>query len=80
MVEVRGLLLLNQVFEDADIFSLVYFDSEYPIGVVTAKKAVEREKLCGIKIDQEPRLSALLEGSKVVLKEKIVVTYLAPLL
>ena len=49
MVEVRGLLLLNQVFEDADVVSLRNFDSEHPIEVITVKKAVEREKLCGIK-------------------------------
>ena len=49
MVEVRGLLLLNQVFEDADFFVLRNFDSEYPIGVVTENKAIERKELRGIR-------------------------------
>ena len=43
MVEVRGLFLLDQVFEDADVVSLRNFDSEGPVGVITEKKAVERE-------------------------------------
>jgi hypothetical protein len=49
VVEVRGFLLLNQVFEDADIFGLRNFDGEHPIGVITENKTVEREKLRLIK-------------------------------
>ena len=45
MVEVRGLLLLDRAFEDADVVSLRNLDSEHPIGVIADKKAVEREKL-----------------------------------
>ena len=43
MVEVVGLLLLNQVFEDANIFGLLNFDSEESVGVITENKAIERE-------------------------------------
>ena len=49
MVEARGLFLLDQVFEDADVVSPRNLDSEHPIGVITEKKAVEREKLRGTK-------------------------------
>ena len=42
MVEVRGLLPLDQAFEYADIFVLWNFDSEGPVGVITVNKAVER--------------------------------------
>jgi hypothetical protein len=38
---VRGLLLFDKFFEDADIFVLRNFDSEGPVGVITEKKAVE---------------------------------------
>ena len=37
----RWVLLLNQVFEDADIFVLRNFDSEHPIGIVAKNKAIE---------------------------------------
>ena len=49
MVEVAGLLLFNQIFEDADVVSLRNSDSEHPIWVITEKKAVEGEKLRGTK-------------------------------
>ena len=49
MVEVRGLLLLYQLFEDADIFVLQNFDSEESVGVITKNKAIERKELRGIK-------------------------------
>ena len=49
MVEVRGLLLLYQLFEDADIFVLQNFDSEESVGVITENKAIERKELGGIK-------------------------------
>jgi len=49
MVEVGGFLLLDQIFEDADIFGLRNFDSECSIGVVTENKAIERKKWRGIK-------------------------------
>ena len=45
MIKVTGLLLLDQIFENADIFGPGDFDSEHPIGVITNNKAVEREKL-----------------------------------
>jgi hypothetical protein len=45
----RWVLLLYQLLEDADSFSLVDFDSEHPIGIITDKKAVERETLRKIK-------------------------------
>ena len=62
MTEVRSILLLNQVFEDADTFVLWDFDSDKPIRVITEKKAVEQKKLCGI-INQGVRLlGPLLEG------------------
>ena len=41
MVEARGLLLFNQVSEDADIFVLRNFNSEGSVGVVTENKAIE---------------------------------------
>ena len=40
-----GLLLFNQVFEDADIFGLWDLDSESAFRVVTENEAVERNKL-----------------------------------
>ena len=49
MIEVGGLFLLNQVFEDADIFVLRNFDSEESVGVITENKAIERKKLREIK-------------------------------
>ena len=49
MVEVVGLLLLNQVFEDADIFGLQNLDRKHPLGIVTVNKAIERKKLGGIR-------------------------------
>ena len=49
MVEARSLFLLNQVFEDADIFGLRNLDSEGPVGIVPENKAIERKKLGGIK-------------------------------
>jgi hypothetical protein len=49
MVEVRGLLLFDQFFEDADIFDLRNFDSEGSIGVIAENKAIEREKWRKIK-------------------------------
>jgi hypothetical protein len=48
VIKVRSLLLLNQLFEDADSFVLQNFDSEHPIEMITENKAVEREKLSGI--------------------------------
>ena len=42
MVEVRGLFLLDLVFEDADIFVLCNFDREY-ISRVTKNEAVEQK-------------------------------------
>jgi hypothetical protein len=48
VIEVRGFLLLNQVFEDADILSLRNFDGEHLLAVVAMNKTVEREKLGGI--------------------------------
>ena len=44
----RWVLLLNQVFEDADIFGLRNLDSEHPIGIVAKNKAIERKMLGGI--------------------------------
>ena len=52
-----GVLLLNQIFEDADIFGLLDFDSECPIGVVAENKAVEREKLYLIRSCNWPDIS-----------------------
>ena len=49
MVEVAGFLLLNQIFEDTDIFDLWNFDSECSIGVITENKAIEGKKWRGIK-------------------------------
>jgi hypothetical protein len=49
MVEARSLFLLNQVFEDADIFVLRNFNSKESDGVITENKAIERKKLRGIK-------------------------------
>ena len=44
----RGwVFLFYQVFEDADIFGVLNFDSEHPIGFITVKKAVERKKFSG---------------------------------
>ena len=43
-----SLLLLYQLLEDADIFSLGDFDSEDLLQVITENKAVERETLGGI--------------------------------
>jgi hypothetical protein len=48
VIEVRGFLLLDPLFEDADIFGLLNFDGERLRAVVTENKAVEREKLGGI--------------------------------
>ena len=47
MIEARGLFLLDQVFEDADIFGLQNFDSEELIRLLidSEKETVEREKL-----------------------------------
>ena len=45
----RCVFLLNQVFEDTDFFVLRNFDSEYPIGVVTENKTIERKELGGIR-------------------------------
>ena len=42
-------LLLNQAFEDADIFVLQNFDSKHPLGIVTVNKAIEWKKLGRIK-------------------------------
>ena len=43
------IFLLNQVFEDADIFNLRNLNSENLIGVVTENKAIERKESRGIK-------------------------------
>lgn len=48
MLEAMGLFLLDQVFEDADVFGLRNLDSKRLIKVVTENKAVEGEKLRGI--------------------------------
>jgi hypothetical protein len=45
VVEVRGLLLLNQIFKDADVVSIRNFDSEHPIAAIANNEAVERENL-----------------------------------
>ena len=41
MVEARGLFLLDQVSEDADVFRLLNFDSEHPLRFVTENQTVE---------------------------------------
>jgi hypothetical protein len=41
--ELRGLLLLDLVLENADVFVLRNFDSEHIIFFVTENKAVEQE-------------------------------------
>jgi len=77
MFKVAGLLLLNQIFENADIFVLRNFDSERSIGVIAENKAIERKKWRGIK--SYDRFD-LFRGIKSDSKEEIVATYLAPLL
>ena len=41
MIEARGLVLLDQVFEDADVFALLNFDCERLTRLVTENNAVE---------------------------------------
>ena len=48
MIEARGLFLLDQAFEDADILCLQKLDREDFRRVTSKNKAVEREKLRGI--------------------------------
>jgi len=48
VIEIWDLFLLDQVFENADIFGLRNLDSKRLIRLVTENKAVEREKLRGI--------------------------------
>jgi len=43
VIEVRGLFLLDQVFEDADIFGLQNFDRERLVRLVTFNETVEAE-------------------------------------
>ena len=45
MIEVWGLFLLDQVFEDADVFGFQNLDREHLIQLVTENKAVEREEV-----------------------------------
>ena len=50
MIEARGLLLLDQVFEDADVFGLQNLDREdlTPLPIDSENETVEGEKLRGI--------------------------------
>jgi len=43
MIEARGLFLLDQVFEDADVFGLQNLDREDFRRVASKNKAVERK-------------------------------------
>jgi hypothetical protein len=45
--KVMSLFLLDQVFEDADIFGFQNLDSEHLISSATKNKAVERTELVG---------------------------------
>ena len=69
MIKVRSLLLLYQIFEYADIFRLLNFDSENLLQVVTENKAVEREKLCGI--ENRNRLSHFQKGLDAVPRRRL---------
>ena len=71
MIKVRGLFLLDQVFEDADVFGLRYLDSKRLIQLVTENKAVEGEKLRGV---------GHYSGLKDDAKENVVATYQGALL
>ena len=44
MIEARGLFLLDQIFKDANIFSLQNLDHEDFQQVTSKKKKVERER------------------------------------
>jgi len=44
MIEARGLFLLDQVLEDADVFGLQNLDREDFRRVTSKNKAVERER------------------------------------
>ena len=50
MIEARGLFLLDQFFEDADVFGLQNLDSEdlTRLLIDSENETVEREKLRGI--------------------------------
>ena len=49
MIEARGLFLLDQVLEDADVFGLHNLDREpIRLSIDSENETVERENLCGI--------------------------------